>query len=365
MSLTTRVLGRPDEVDLVRLQWGELAVRAERPFSTPAWALSWWDNLRPNGAELRVVAMSEGNRLVGLLPLFCRRRSYLPLGTGLAPSEPLVEAGREREVAESAAQGLAQAEPRPATIRLDFRDDGADWAGLLGEAWPDGAVWPWRRTAVPVPGVDLGEGFEDWLSGKSSSFRREMKRKRRKMGELGASFRYATPETLDRDVGEFMRLHRGRLAGQGGTKLTDPGVEGALVAVGREMLASDRFRLLCLDLDGMTIGAQVLLVAGREVSAWNSGFDESYAKLSPSIQCIVQALEDASAKGERTMDLGPGAQDYKYRLSNREVSFDSHLLVPPGHPVARLRVGLERIGYWFAGRLSANARARLRRLLRR
>jgi CelD/BcsL family acetyltransferase involved in cellulose biosynthesis len=368
MSPSSRVLERPDEVALVRAQWDELAVEAEKPFSAPAWAMSWWSNLGPRGARLRVVAVTSGDRLVGVVPFYCHGRSYMPLGKGLAPAEPLAAVGMEREVAEAAAASLANASPRPATIRLEQRGSSPEWASLLGDAWPGGRpAWRWAKSETPVPRVDLGAGFDAWLAAKSSSFRRETKRKKRRLEEAGGSFRYASAESLERDVREFMRLHRDRLAGQGGTRLTDEGVERALIAVGAEMLASGRFRLLCLDVDGSPVGAQVLLVAGREVSAWNSGFDEGYAKLSPSMQCIVQALTDASEHGERTMDLGPGAQEYKYRLSDGEDSYDTRLLVPPGrgYRLARFRVGAERTGQRLAERLSPGAKRRLRRLVGR
>ena len=190
------------------------------------------------------------------------------------------------------------------------------------------------------PASTSASGFEDWLEAKSPSFRREMKRKQRKLKEAGGSFRFATGESLERDIRTFMRLHRQRLAGKGGSSLTAAGVERMLIAVGKELLAHGRFRLLCIDLDGEAIAGQLLLAAGREVSAWNSGFDEAHAKLSPSMQCIVEALKDASERGERTMSLGPGGQDYKYRLSNGEDSLNAQVLVLPGatYPLARLRV---------------------------
>jgi CelD/BcsL family acetyltransferase involved in cellulose biosynthesis len=365
--LSARVALSLDQLAPYRAPWDELAVEAQRPFSAPAWALAWWGHLRPDGAQLRVLIVEDGDRLAGVLPLFVSGRSYRPLGGGLAPVEPLSKAGAEEGVAEAAAGLLASIEPRPSTVELEGHGSAPDWSAMLAPAW-GGARRAWRQveSEVPIPCVDLGEGFEEWMGEKSSSFRRDVRRNRRKLEEAGGVFRFADEETVERDVGEFLRLHRMRRAGLGGTSLPDEGVDGMLLEVAAEQLPSGRFRLLSLELDGETIAAQLLLAAGREVSAWNSGFDEAHSSHSPSIQCLVHALADASERGERTMSLGPGGQDYKYRLSGSEDCVRSSVIVPRGgasYPLVRLRLAPRRARQALASRLSPDAKRRLRRLI--
>jgi len=361
--LTARICESPGDLGGARAEWDALAVLSERPFAAPAWALAWWDNLRPEAAELRLVLVREAGALVGVVPLFCVKRTYAPLGGGMAPVEPLARPGLESQVAEAAAGALAEASPAPASLEIEAHGSSPDWAGMLAGAWVGGGrVWRWTRSETPVPCIDLGAGFEDWLAAKSSSFRREMKRKQRRLEQAGGSFRFAGEESLERDVHAFMRLHRRRLAGKGGSSLGADGVEPMLASIGEELLPRGRFRLLCIDLGGEPIAAQLLLAAGGELSAWNSGFDEAHAKLSPSMQCMVEALRDASERGERTMSLGPGGQDYKYRLSNREDSLSSHVLVPPdgAQALTRLRLAPAQIRAALSARLSPAAKRRLR-----
>lgn len=366
--MRARIEESPDGLGRVREEWDRLAVRNERPFSAPAWALSWWEHLRPRGAELRLVLVSDDDGLAGIVPLFRRGRSYAPLGGGMAPVEPLARPGLERAVAAAARTALTEATPRPATLEIEMHGSSPEWAGLLGEGWRDGrGAWRWTRLDTPVPRIDLGEGFEQWLGEKSSRFRRETKRRRRKLEEAGGSFRFATAATLERDVGTFMRLHRQRLAGQGGSSLKDDRVERMLVAVGNELLDRGRFRLLSIDLAGETIAARLLLAADRELSAWNSGFDEAHAKLSPSTQSILEALRDASERGRRTMSLGPGGQEYKSRLANWEDSLSARVLILPGatYPLARLRLVPAQLRLGVSARLSPKAKRRLRKLIPR
>lgn len=363
--LSARVVQSLGELVPYRAQWDELAVEARRPFSAPAWALAWWDHLRPEGARLRVLAVEDDERLVGVVPLYASGGSYRPLGGELAPVEPLTRAGIEEAVADAAASLLAEIEPRPAIVELEQHGSAPDWAAMLSRAWEAGrGVWCQVESELPVPCVDLGDGFEEWIGKKSSSFRRDLRRNRRKLEDAGASFRFATEESVERDVGEFLRLHRMRLGELGGTSLPDEGIEPMLLDVAADLLPAGRCRVLSLELDGKTIASQLLLAAGREVSAWNSGFDEAHRAHSPSMQCLVHALADASERGERTMSLGPGGQDYKYRLSDSEDSVKSSVIAPRGaaYPLVRLRLAPRRVGRALARRLSPKAKRRLRRL---
>lgn len=356
VALSWRAVATPQDLGVLREQWDELAVATEQPFAAPAWALAWWQELRPAGAELRVVAVLAGEQLVGIAPMYLDGGVLRPLGQGVAASVPLAVPGREAEVAPVLAEALAA--DAPSSVTLELAASATDWTTLLAAAWPGGAK-AWEVSSEPLPRVDLGDGFEAWTKEKSGSFRRENKRKHKKLAEAGGSFRFASAESLAEDVASFMRLHRTRLAGQGGSSLTDEGVDRMLVAVGTELLPSARFRLLCMEVDGNTVAGQVLMAAGRELSAWNSGFDESYAKFSPSMQCLIHALEDASERGERTMSLGPGAQDYKYRLSSSEDSAAVHELLPRGgrYLLARARLGGKqaraRLGEWRRARKTA------------
>jgi len=366
VGLSARVVQSLDELAPYRPRWDELAVEAQRPFSTPAWALAWWGHLRPEGAQLRVLVVEDGERLAGVVPLFASGRSYRPLGGGLAPVEPLARTGLKESVAEAAARILAEIEPRPVTVELEQHGSAPDWAAMLSRAWGDGrSAWCRAESELPIPCIDLGDGFDEWLAEKSSSFRRDVRRNRRKLDEAGAVFRFAGEETVERDVGEFLRLHRMRLAGLGGTSLPDEGVEPMLLGVAADLLPSGRFRLLSLELDGKTVAAQFLLAAGHEVSAWNSGFDEAYGSHSPSMQCIVHALSDASERGERTMSLGPGGQDYKSRLAGSEDYVRSSVVAPRGasYPLVRVRLAPRRARRALSERLSPSTKQRLRGLL--
>jgi CelD/BcsL family acetyltransferase involved in cellulose biosynthesis len=345
------------ELEPFEAEWDALAVASGSPFAAPAWVKAWFEHLPPEGSRLHVVFVSKGDRLVGVGPFCGVGGTLFQAGRGAGIAPPLAASGMRDEVGAAIAAALAGDQRPPTRMELTFHRSSGDWAAAVGGAWPGRTVWQRRDAEHVVPYIELGDDFEGWMQAKSSSFRRETRRKRKKLDESGAAFRYADAASLESDVGEFMRLHRQRLAGQGGTGLTDSGVERMLVAVGRELLESGRFRLLCLEVGDTFVAGQLLLGAGSELSAWNSGFDEGYSELSPSMQCLIRALEDASGSGARTMSLGPGGQEYKSRLADAEDALESHLLVPRGrrYPLVRLEIG--------ARQLNKNLRAAVRRRL--
>jgi CelD/BcsL family acetyltransferase involved in cellulose biosynthesis len=331
-------------MDAFEAEWDALAVDCDSPYAAPAWVRAWFEHLSPERSRPRVVFVSDGDRLVGVGPFCEAGGTCFPAGRGAGIAPPLAAAGMRDEVGAAIAAALAGQSP-PARLELAYHRSDGDWAAAIGEAWPGRAAWSRRDAEHVVPYVELGDSFEEWMKEKSASFRREARRKRKKLDEAGAAFRYSDAASLQGDVDEFMRLHRQRLAGQGGTGLTDSGVERMLVAVGRELLESGRMRLLCLEVGDTFVAGQLLLGAGVEQSAWNSGFDEEYSDLSPSMQCLIRALEDAEGTGARTMSLGPGSQAYKSRLADAEDALEIHLLVPrgPRYPLVRLGIGVRQL----------------------
>jgi CelD/BcsL family acetyltransferase involved in cellulose biosynthesis len=337
--MVASVLDSPEAAGGIRTEWDRLAVAAARPFCAPAWMLAWWEHMRPSDAALRIVAVRRADRLIGVVPLFAQGRSYSLLADGTALVEPLAETGLEEEVAEAALDALSEADPRPETIKLSMQDDSPDWVGLFSRGWPSGRE-AWQRTAdeVEMPSVTLeDEGFDGWMQGRSKRFRGEVRRRFRRLEDSGASFRFATSSTLERDLEELLRLHASRLDCLDEPAVVDSRLGKMLAAAGRELIDSGRFRLLSLEMDGKVLAVHLLVAAGPRVAGWNGGFDEAYRSYSPSLQCIVYALQDLADRGQRSLNLGPGDQPYKSRLATCDGRFTTSLLFPPGRGRLRAR----------------------------
>lgn len=327
-------------------RWDRLAIEARRPHSAPAWLTAWWEHARPPRAEMALITVSDGAELLGVLPLVSRRRHFAPFGDGLITVEPVAAPGREPEVAEAFAAALADLRPR--TLLLEVQDDSPDWPDLIGAAWPGGRE-PWRTTVrvSPDPRVELGGlDFEQWFEAKSANFRRDVRRKTKRLGKEGGALRETDATSLGADVDAFLRLHLHRHPK--GSPLAGPGVAAMLREVGERLLPSNRFRLALLEIDGEPEAALVLSAAGGRVSAWSSGMGERLARHSPVMHLFVEEIERMAALGDETMDLGPGEYGYKQRLASVEGSLETTMLIPRGGGYAvnrglhMLRRGAER-----------------------
>jgi CelD/BcsL family acetyltransferase involved in cellulose biosynthesis len=329
-----------DALNGVYEPWDGLAGAAGLPQMAPAWILAWWRHLAPVGAAPRVVVVRDGDAVIGLAPFYTvegrgGRVDYRLPGIELAARlAPLATPGREWEVAEAIAGALAEATPRPDLIALEGIPLASHWTVALRDRWP-APVRPLLRQyhIYGCPTVQLREeSFDAWFANKGSHFRGHMRRHRKQFLAAGGMERSTTAETLGSDVATFIRLHASRWEEQRGESnlvAFGPSLPAMLDDAGRRLLAEERFRLRLLEIDGEPISAQLYLMAGKRVLYFNSGWDERFARLRPTMVGILAAIEDAFQRGDRLIDLGLGEQAYKMRFAdgNDPVAW-SVLMVP-------------------------------------
>jgi CelD/BcsL family acetyltransferase involved in cellulose biosynthesis len=338
-ALKAEVLDTLDAVAPAVTEWDKLAVEASRPYCAPGWLLPWWRHTAPEDARLAVVAVRDGARLVGVAPFWSQRRKpglweYSLLGTDITSRiEPLAERGATREVAGAVAEALASADPHPDLIRLEGVPSDSPWPAELMSAWP-GRRRPLlhKRPSTGAPTVALGAGDLDaWLAGRSSNFRQQMRRARRGLEKQGAVFRVSgSTDELERDLADFARLHLARWEWRGGSTALPPGADAMFREAGAALLGEGRFRLASIEVDGKVVGSQLFVAAGHEVSYWNGGFDDAYAKFKPSYVGLVDVIGYALDRGYQRLDLGPGEQDYKSRFSDGQDTLEWLTMIPPG-----------------------------------
>jgi len=366
------------QLDALAPAWDRLAEDAGSPFGAPTWVRAWWRHLAPRGARLAVVAVHDADELVGLAPFYASRRLGVTvlrlISADLASRvDILARPGRELEVAGALAGALA-AELRPDVLRWEGVDASTRWPQRLSHAWPGGRAHRLsHELARPGPVLELAahSSYEEWLAAKSRHFRRRLRQGRRALERDGASFRLAVRASLDRDLGSFGRLHSARWQGRGGSLAVNAETMAMLREVGEELIESGRFRLWMLDgPGGEPVSAELLLAARGEVASWNGGFDADWGKYSPGIATLAVAIEDAYERGDRRLDLGGGAAEYKDRLADGDSPVAWQTSFPRGarYPLARLWRLPEQTARRFSGSakslLGPVAYNRIRRTLR-
>jgi len=338
--LDTELIAELDGLAALAPAWDALAVADALPQMAPAWVLAWWRQVAPEGAQPRAVAVRDGARLVGLAPFYVvpgggGRVDYRLPGIEIAARlAPLAVPGREWEVAAAIGGALAHAAPRPDALLFEGIAVDGQWQSALRDRWP-GALRPplWRTHVDGSPFVSLREGsFEAWMAARSSNFRQQMRRMRRRFEQGGGTSRVATLATLADDAAVFVRLHASRWDGRGHSNLVDLGERfAAMIAdAGERLLDEQRLTLRLLELDGEPICAQLFVAAGGTELFVNGGWDERHAALKPSLLCLLDAVQDAFARGRRRLDLGVGEQPYKLRFADGDAPLEWAVLLAPG-----------------------------------
>jgi CelD/BcsL family acetyltransferase involved in cellulose biosynthesis len=329
-----------EKVEKLVPEWDELAVASARPYCCPAWMLSWWRHVAPRRGKLRVVAVHEGDDLIGIGPFFASPESFGLVRYRILGSEtsyrvtPLARPGREREVASTIAKMLSEAQPSPGVLSFEGIESDSPWPDLFCEVWPGGGQpWKYRVRTLPAPTVTLrGQTFQEWMASRTPKFRGPSRRLRRRLEELGAEFKLAqSEEEIERGLKAFAALHYERWKSRGGSRALDQQIELMIHDVAHQLPLGERFRLWLIEIEGQIICVQVVIAAGGEASWWLSGFDEGWSKYGPSIQSNLAAIEQSCALHEDRFDLGGGAQEYKYRFANSQDILEWIDLVPPGH----------------------------------
>lgn len=375
--IVARIVDELEELEAYVPAWDALAVAAARPYCAPAWLLAWWRHDAPPRARLRVVVVLEGEELVGLAPFYgqpVRGRSERLglLGSGASNRvQPLAHHGRAVTVAGAATAALADRRPRPALVHLTGVDGSGEWPELLAGQWP-GRARPWLRVVqrTPAPTVDLGEGdYDEWLAAKSSNFRQQMRRSRRRLEAAGGRLRRvsATDEVVAR-VPEMLALHRGRMRAKGQRSNVNASVQRMLAAAAAELVPRERMWLWTVQApDGRAISSHLFVAAGGEVAYWLGGFDDAWADAKPGLVVLLSAIEDAFATGARRVDLGAGGQGYKRRLAGGADELVEAILVPRGarYPLTRVQLGALEGRRRLALQLSGDRKRALRRMVGR
>ena len=125
---------------------------------------------------------------------------------------------------------LAVSANAPDVVCFDGIDDRSRWPGDLAGVWPGGPAAILTRYESPMSSLSLrGEaGFSSWFAGKSRNFRKDLRRDWRRFQHRGGRVRMVTPETLERDLCAFARLHRARWDNRGGSVFLSRAVERML-----------------------------------------------------------------------------------------------------------------------------------------
>ena len=341
--LRMTVLSREEDLDRLSGEWDELLRRSltHQPMLSPAWLLPWWEVYgRNTGRQLRVGVVREAERLVGLVPLHCRRYWYRPgipfrrlewLGADVDEQDGvcseylhlIAEAGRADEVFNCFVNTLCQGAfggwdelvlgamdgDHPCTKSL---------AQALAQAGLPLVVTP-QTTAAFIP---LPDTWDDYLKALPGRHRRVLLKTQRDFDTWAdgkASFHRATsPAEVTETAGLLRTLHGERwgCGGRPGGAFQSPRFDRFHRRVLPELAGRDAVEICWLSVRGEPVAVNYSLVWDRKVYFYQCGRRlDLPAKVRVGVVLHAEAIRAAISAGCREYDFLGGAAQYKQQLA--------------------------------------------------
>ncbi|BDG05490.1 GNAT family N-acetyltransferase [Anaeromyxobacter oryzae] len=313
-QLRVEEIASVERLEALRPAWDALwaSAPAATPFASPAWLLPWCHHLL-EGAPWALAAW-RGRELAGLLPTFVYRvgpRRVLGLLGGrvsdyqdvLAEDAPATEALLAFAAGHRDRFDVADLEALPARSLL------------LRTAPPPGLEAAVRDEDV-CPVLALPARVEDLTARASPKLLSDVRYRRRRLAARHGPVELlaADARTLDRIVGDLVRLHTARWGTRGRPGvLADERLVRFLAEAARGLLARGLLRAYALRAAGATLGVLLGFAARGRTYAYLHGIAPDAARHSPGSLLFLHAIEAAIGEGHRELDFLRGREPYKYR----------------------------------------------------
>jgi CelD/BcsL family acetyltransferase involved in cellulose biosynthesis len=284
---------------------------AAPPHLRPGWFAAWSRAFGAGRTEL-IVARRAG-RLSGVLPLGGRRGVLRGLANYHSPGFAALAEDA------SALRALCEIAVDRATRRLELPliDADGELATAALEAARSAGSRHLARTMQRTPVVALSDGdWESYLAGLGRSFRKELRRQRRRLDEAG-TVRFEVSDGSDRLAERLEEVFTVEGLGwkvEGGTAiLSRPETHRFYSEVAGWASARGALRLLVLRVGERPVAVDLALEAHGVRYMLKGGFDPAYSRAAPGTLLLELGLDHAFGAGLHRVELGGGDDAYKLR----------------------------------------------------
>jgi CelD/BcsL family acetyltransferase involved in cellulose biosynthesis len=284
-------------------------------FGHPAWLRAWWESL--GSGDLLIALVWDDDEPVAVFPTCtCGGEEGLLsfLGSQDVTDEqvPIALPGREAEAFSFFTQ-WAFSDAGFDRLRFHSVLEGNRWLDVVEEVASKHSYASGRSQVDVAPAISLPSSFDDYLATLSGHDRHELRRKRRRLGEVGEwHIRRADEIGWESDLAAFFEFHR-----------QAPGEKAGFFTQDREVffrrLAADLFlmglaRLDVLDLGGEPVACTFSYDYRDTLALYNSSFRSDLAKLAPGMVLVGSLIEQAIEEKKGCFDFLRGDEPYKKRF---------------------------------------------------
>ena len=309
-------------------RWNALLAHShlQSPFLTYEFQQAWWQHRGggewPDAQLYLVLALDDDEQLLGIAPLFSAsedgERLLLPIGSHeIADFLDLIVRPGDHAAFTAALLEHLNGPDAPDFERLDFYnllDESASLAQLESAAGKAG--WDLDKQVLqPSPFIDIPATFGDYLerldSGDARELRRKMRRAARYAGPVSMELVESDHPEFEQALGDFFGLMT-----QEADKASflSTGMRDQMLAIARAAAAGGWLQLAFLKVGHERIAAYLNFDYGNRIWAYNSGFANQYADLSPGWLLMAELIDWCIENGRSAIDFMRGDEEYKYRF---------------------------------------------------
>jgi CelD/BcsL family acetyltransferase involved in cellulose biosynthesis len=332
--MQVHLLTTPEALEALRSEWVALQDRVPQTsvFMTWEWQFLWWKHYG-QGQPLRVLVVQEGEKVLGILPLYLQTRRvfrFFPVrllrnvGTGgdTTPDDldPLIDPAQAGAVVAALVDALLTQPMGQDLICLADFQPGSEFARQLRVRSQALGRTAQEATSATITFTGLPTRWNTYLESLHRDRRNVIRRFRRKLeGAAGARlFTWSDAQTLDQGIDRLIELNRARWAGRGGQAFGSEAYCGFHRELMHALFAQGRLRLHGAEVDGRIVALLYCYRFRDRVLYFQSGFDPAQAALRPGLTLMGHAIEQAIEEGAQVFDMLRGEYDFKSQWAKQK-----------------------------------------------
>jgi CelD/BcsL family acetyltransferase involved in cellulose biosynthesis len=336
MSITVDRISSLSDLQQHREAWNDLARRTPRAqfFQTYDWFATYWKHFG-KGQRMEVLFVADGSQLVGIVPLIIRSERRR-VGNVRVLTYPLDDWGSFFGPVTTDPQRTISATINYVAEQIQGWDvfswrwlaDGDDAATAVADEMARAGmrVFPLVRGTTAV--IDLPKKWDDYLASRSSKFRNNLRRWRRRVSEKGTlrfeKYRPGGEQTGDTDPRWDLYDTCERLAerswqgsSETGTTLSHDSVRPFLRDVHREAATLGAADVNLMYLDDAPVAFEYGYWWQGYKYSLRFGYDGGLCRIGVGNLMWLDTIAASVAAGDHTVDMGPGSLEYKRHFMTR------------------------------------------------
>jgi len=293
-------------------------------FSTPEWSEVWWQQF---GAEytLYLGSVKKDEKIIGIAPLYIKDNTAFFIGSSDTCDylDFIVAPGEEYIFFNTLLDNLAK--DRITQLNLaPVRPDSTVFNYLSNIANQKGLPVSFCQEDVSLE-MNLPETWKEYLLLLSRKQRHELKRKLRRLEEIGEVNHRPSIDTQSKDIDIFLNLFRESREDK--AAFLTPEMDSFFRSLANTMAKTDYLRLNLMELNKIPIAATLCFDFRNTMYLYNSGYNTEYSWLSAGIISKALCIKDSIEKGKKSFDFLKGNEEYKYHLGGKEISIYRYFLI--------------------------------------